>query len=201
LGRAFVYVFPCVHDDILKLGFSRQPLHRLQQLHPRYFDFFDLEQAFMIEADTVVEARQLEKQLGSSIALHNAPAPLVIARDAAGHTEWYRGAYAVLAEAAKSLSIVDGYRLHGPLRIWVTNELLQRRDLLFQWTNWMLEAIHEAQAHEAHAAKALESTLGNTLDAYAAVGLNIETEVSRAVLEWHRSLQSRPQTENNRGAL
>jgi len=40
-----VYVLPCQHDDILKLGFSRDPLLRMQTLHQRYFDFFDLDAA------------------------------------------------------------------------------------------------------------------------------------------------------------
>jgi hypothetical protein len=185
-GRAFVYVLPCAYEDILKLGFSREPLHRLQQFHPRYFDFFDLRRAFMIEADTVADARRLEKRMATLVELHSAPAPLVISRDAAGHTEWYRGAHTVLTVAAEGLRAAEGYRLHAPLSTWVAHELRQRSDLLFEWTNWMIEAIRETQAIEADTARALEVSLSNTLDAYASLGLQIETEIPRAVQEWHR---------------
>ena len=87
-GRCYLYVLPCAYEDILKLGFSRYPLARMQTLHPRWFEFFDLDRAFVIETDTVREARDLELGLGGVIAEHNAPAPLVIRRQAAGHTEW-----------------------------------------------------------------------------------------------------------------
>jgi len=29
-GRCFLYVFPCAYEDLLTLGFSRDPLQRLQ---------------------------------------------------------------------------------------------------------------------------------------------------------------------------
>ena len=49
-GRCFLYVLPLAsHEDVLKLGFSRDPLDRLQALHPRYFEVFDLERAFLVE--------------------------------------------------------------------------------------------------------------------------------------------------------
>jgi hypothetical protein len=91
-GRAYVYVLPCAYEDLLKLGFSRDPLDRIQTLHPRWFEFFDLDRGFLVESETVHDARDLELGLGRALIEHNAPAPLVISREAAGHTEWYRGA-------------------------------------------------------------------------------------------------------------
>jgi hypothetical protein len=45
-GPSFVYVLPCLGEDLLKLGMSRDPLDRFQSLHPRWFDFFDLDSTF-----------------------------------------------------------------------------------------------------------------------------------------------------------
>ena len=36
-GRTFVYVLPCRDEDILKVGFSRDPLDRFRTLHRRFF--------------------------------------------------------------------------------------------------------------------------------------------------------------------
>lgn len=63
-GCSFVYVFACVVEDLLKLGFSRDPIGRLQALHPRYFEFFDLERSFLVETETVRDARRPELSLG-----------------------------------------------------------------------------------------------------------------------------------------
>src|SRR6476661_6408062 len=132
-GRSYLYVLPCAYEDILKLGFSRDPLERMQSLHPRWFEFFDLDRAFLVEAETVRDVRDLELGLAGVIADHNAPAPLVTRREAAGHTEWYRGAYEVLATTAQTLA-AGGYVMHAPLRPWLRQRLLERSDRLFSWT-------------------------------------------------------------------
>ena len=99
-GRCFLYVLPLAsHEDVLKLGCSRDPLDRVQALHPRYFEVFDLERAFLVETEAVRDARALELELRRMLVAHNAPAPLTVRREAAGHTEWYRGAFAQLAGA------------------------------------------------------------------------------------------------------
>ena len=72
-GRCHLYVLPCAHEDLLKLGFSRDPLARLQQLHPRWFEFFDLDRAFAVETETVPDARKLELAQRRLLAEHNAP--------------------------------------------------------------------------------------------------------------------------------
>ncbi|MGD6053331.1 GIY-YIG nuclease family protein, partial [Xanthomonas citri pv. citri] len=59
----FLYVLPCVYEDLLKIGHSRNPLQRAQALQPRYFEFFDLGRAFALELDKVREARLLEHAL------------------------------------------------------------------------------------------------------------------------------------------
>ena len=45
------YVFPRAWEDHCKIGFSHDPLSRIQQLHPRWFEFFDLDAGAIIETD------------------------------------------------------------------------------------------------------------------------------------------------------
>jgi len=143
IGRCYVYVLPCAYEEILKLGFSRDPITRLQALHHRYFAFFDLERAWLIETETVRDARKLELELGRNIAVHGAPAPLAIRREAAGHTEWYRGAYACLAQATDAMR-TKGYVVHSPAAQWIRESLAARGDTLFTWSGQMLQAIEWA---------------------------------------------------------
>ena len=98
-GRSFVYVIPCLGEDLLKLGMSRDPLGRFQSLHPRWFNFFDLDNARLVETDTVREARAIETRLRQMLRVHNAPAPLLVSAVAGGHTEWFRGALANLLDS------------------------------------------------------------------------------------------------------
>ncbi len=186
-GRCYVYVLPCVYEDILKLGFSRDPVGRLQALHRRYFDFFDLDRAFLIETETVRDARRLELMLGHEFALHNAPSPLVIRRAAAGHTEWYRRAYAPLQQAAARLSVA-GFVLHRPLRPWLQLQLIARSDPLYAWSHRTFDAM-QAVSHDAVTASALRQVLLDTLDAYRCVGIELAPLLPPSVCDWYRSIQ------------
>lgn len=181
-GRCYLYVLPCAYEDILKLGFSRDPLERMQALHPRWFEFFDLDHAFLIETDTVRDARDLELGLGGVIAEHSAPAPLVVRRQAAGHTEWYRGAYDMLEATARTLA-AGGYLLHAPLRPWIRHALMARSDLLFSWSMAMLSPneLEQPTLRTLH-----QRTVRDALDARVALGLPIEPWLPERVLAWYR---------------
>ena len=184
-GRCFLYVLPWAsHEDVLKLGFSRDPLQRLQALHPRYFEVFDLERAFLVETESVRDARALELQLRRTLAAHNAPVPLTVRRAAAGHTEWYRGAFAQLADTGTALA-ARGYVLHDPLRPWLRAALLARADGLFSWTQAMLGADElEWPAATTPAQRAVR----DVLDAYAALDIALAPVLPDAVLRWYRRL-------------
>jgi T5orf172 domain len=187
-GQAFVYVLPCRNEDLLKLGFSRDPLERMQTLHRRYFDFFDIERGLLIQTDTVRDARALERMLAAQVQAHNASAPIVVPRSAAGHTEWYRGAYAVLLNASEQLRSDNGYLIHVPLRDWLHGRLQQRADLLFDWSQRMLDAIRHGELSGAVLeTAAFAQTLQQILQAYDAVGIALEPLVSKAVIDWHRA--------------
>jgi len=184
-GRSFVYVVPCAYEDILKLGFSRDPIGRLRALHYRYFAFFDLERALLIETETVRDARKLELKLGQGIALHSAPAPLMILGEAAGYTEWYRGAYELLVDAARELQ-TKGFVLHQPAALWLRQDLIRRGDALFTWSGQMLEAIEAGPLGGAPVA-AMQRTLRDTLDAYAALAIDLKQLLPTGVYEWYLS--------------
>lgn len=186
-ARAYVYVLPCHGEELLKLGFSRSPLERLQTLHSRYFEFFDLERAFLIETDRVADARRIERLLGNHVAVHSAPAPLVVPRSAAGHTEWYRGAYDALRAHAAELGSGHGYRLHFPLREWLQVQLKLRQPLLYDWSQQQLDGLHYAQQVSPGCAEslAIERVLLNALDAQAALDCLPDAAVPHGVLAWY----------------
>jgi hypothetical protein len=186
-GPSFVYVLPCLGEDLLKLGMSRDPLGRFQGFHPRWFDFFDLEAARLVETDSVREARAIETRLRRALRAHNAPAPLLVATTAGGRTEWFRGALDILERETEALHAA-GLRLHAPARPWLRDALVSRASLLFHWSAQMLEAIDPdfAPALAGRRPTGLEQTLRDALDAYDAHGIDPEPLVSPKVLGWWR---------------
>jgi hypothetical protein len=186
VGQAFVYAFPCHGEDILKLGFSRDPLDRIQTLHQRYFEFFDLDRAVLVETDKVREARAIEHALKVELALHNAPAPLVVQPKAGGRTEWFRGALVQLTDAVIGFE-QQGYRVHRDVRAWMRDRLVERGSILYHWSSRMLEAVlGDGVAPGApRPSTPLERTLRNALDAYRAFNLPIGEFVPEEVAEWY----------------
>jgi hypothetical protein len=188
-GRAFVYVLPCRDEDLLKVGFSRDPLQRMQTLHSRFFDFFDLDRAFLLATDTVREARRIERELLVAFADRRSPAPLVVPEAAAGYTEWHRGAYADAAAMAEAIAAKDGFVLHAPLRAWLRERFVERGALLYAWSSKMLEAI-EYERHNAPPSLrtgAIERALRDALDCFAELGIAIEPLVPEPVFSWYRN--------------
>ena len=179
-GRCFVYVAPCAYEDLLKVGHSRDPLERLQALHRRWYEAFDLDQAWLVELDHVREAAALELSLRRALIEHNAPAPLTIRREAAGHGEWFRGASAALAVARERLAD-EGHLLHAPAREWLRAALSARADRLHGWTTAMLDVdMLEAPVDATPVSRAVR----DTLDAYAAFGIDVAPLLPPAVARW-----------------
>ena len=178
-GPCHLYVFPCAYEDLLKLGFSRDPLARLQQLHPRWFEFFDVDRAIAVETESVPDARALELRFKHSLEAHNAPQPLTVQDAAGGKGEWYRGAYAQLADAARALGEA-GYTVHAPLRPWLRAALERRADLLFSWTS----AIFDPAVIPPTPALRI---VRDALDAYDALGIDLAPWLPPSVYDWHRA--------------
>ncbi|MFC3816126.1 GIY-YIG nuclease family protein [Lysobacter sp. GCM10012299] len=185
-GASYLYVLPCAGEDLLKLGFSRHPLQRMQALHTRYFEFFDLDRAFLVETETVRDARDLELALGHAIALHSAPMPLLVREAAGGHSEWYRGAGEVLASEISALA-VRGYTVHDPLRPWLRRELLRGREDLFTWASTLLDGLAgEPEWLDQPQTAALRQHALDTLDAYAAVDIPVADVLPDLLARWYR---------------
>lgn len=181
-GYCFVYVFPCAWEDHCKIGFSRDPLSRIQALHRRWFEFFDLDRAVLVETETVRDARDLELELRRPLLLHNAPAPMAVRKEAAGHTEWFRGASSQL-ERAVSMLEQRGHAVHAPLRTWLRPALLARSDRLYAWTQVQLSPDELDGAVGATAAQRL---VRDTLDAYTALGIGLGPLLAPEVMRWYR---------------
>jgi hypothetical protein len=184
-GASFVYVFPRPGEDILKLGMSRDPLERLQALHSRWYEFFDLDAGWLCETDRVCDARALELRLSRTLQGLRAPAPLTVAARAGGATEWFRGAAQSLDVHADDLAMA-GHRLHRPLLPWLRQRMDEQAGLLFHWSSLLLEQLPPMRSAPAHETPPTpeEWKLRNGLDAFPALGLALESRVSPAVLAW-----------------
>ncbi|RDI99938.1 GIY-YIG nuclease family protein [Dyella solisilvae] len=184
-GRAYVYVLPCRDADLLKVGFSRDPMQRLHDLHPRFFEFFDLGRGLLIEVDLVAQARRIERHFLTRWPECRAPAPLAVHAAAGGRTEWYRGVDAELTALARELAREESLPLHEPLRDWLARRLADRAGLLYDWSERMLaEASLEREHHGAPGP--FEHALLDTLSLCEAVGLPLEQLLPASVLAWHR---------------
>ena len=186
-GPACLYVAPLAYEDHLKLGFSRDPLQRLASLHPRWFEAFDLDRVLLVQAETVRDARALELRLRRALVEHNAPPPLSMRETAGGFTEWYRGAYDVLAGEARACG-ARGYLVFDPARGWLRDALLLRSDRLHAWSSAALD-VDDFDAPGVRHAR--HRTVRDTLDAYAACGIDLAEHVPAAVLAWHRAVAGR----------
>jgi hypothetical protein len=188
-GRTFVYMLPCRHEDILKVGFSRDPLDRFRTLHRRFFEFFDLERGLLIHADHLRDARRIERLFITTFADQRAPAPLVVPRSAAGHTEWFRGVSPQVEVLARRICEEQGFLLHAPLSSWVRERFADWSELLFGWSTRMLEMIEyehfNVPSHEG--GRRVEKVLRDVLDAYVALGMDLQALVPESVLSWYGS--------------
>ncbi|QCO68002.1 GIY-YIG nuclease family protein [Luteimonas yindakuii] len=180
-GRCFAYVFPCRWEDHCKIGFSRDPLGRIAALHPRWYEFFDLERGVLVEAESVRDARDLELLLREPLRDHNAPAPLSVRMEAGGGTEWFRGVETLLDVAVRGLA-TQGYRLL-PLQAWLGAALAARRDGLHEWTLLQLSVDElEGLCGDTPAQRRLR----DQLDAFDALWIDIDDVLPRTVRDWYR---------------
>lgn len=185
-GLCFLYVLPCPGEDMVKLGFSRDPLVRMETLHTRWFDFFDIDRGCLVQTDTVREARRLELDLSHEMAQHNAPQPLLIHDPAGGASEWYRGAHAALLQAADGLARA-GFTVHRPLRPWLRSRMLKRREDLFEWAQAVLLAVEgDASNLERGSYRPLRARVLAVLDAYPALRIPLAPWLPDALMDWYR---------------
>lgn len=186
-GRAYVYVVPCRDEDLLKLGFSRDPFTRFSTLHRRFFEFFDLDRGLLVDAERVAAARRIERRLIGAFTDYRAMAPLVVPATAGGHTEWYRGAHPEVAGLLRSIAAEEGLMLKDGLRPWLRAHLMNRADLLHDWTLRIVDTLDWARhnAPDDPGAARLHRALLDTWAMFEAAGIDVRPLVPAAVAHWY----------------
>lgn len=179
-GRAFVYVLPCRDEDVLKVGFSRDPFTRFSTLHRRFHRFFDLDRGTLVETARVREARRIERLLIDTFAEQRAMAPLVVREAAAGHTEWYRGIYPEVMALLGEIAAREDLSLAPSLGHWLKEHLLSRADLLHDWSARIVDTLEWARfnAPDDPGAGRLKRALVDTLDMFEAAGIDVAALVT-----------------------
>lgn len=192
-GKAYVYVLPCRDEDLLKVGFSRDPFTRFSTLQRRFFDFFDLERGLLLDAERVVHARRIERRLIETFAGQRAMAPLVVPVSAAGHTEWYRGVHADVATLLENIATAEGLNLSRSLIPWLRGYLEARADLLYDWSARIVDTLDWAEhnAPDDPDAKRLRRALIDTLDMFVAAGVAVEPRLPQRAIDWYANGEHR----------
>jgi hypothetical protein len=186
-GRTFVYVLPCQGEDLIKFGFTHDPIERFRSFHPRFFALFDLQQGMLIETQRLRDARRLERLLIERWPEHKASAPLLVSDTAGGHTEWFRGIAGEVDAFVYRVAERNGYVVHAPLRNWLRHRFAERADQLYEWSQRMLEMIEWQALNESPELRDTRyaRALRDTLDACLAVDLDLASLVPPTVLAWH----------------
>ena len=90
----YVYLLPCAGpEDLAKIGMTADPLGRWSAFSARWFECFDLERAWLVEAADRRDARRRENELHRAFAAQRCPMPLHLRGQFGGGTEWFRGVY------------------------------------------------------------------------------------------------------------
>ena len=117
MGICYLYVLPTAYEDILKLGIAKDPFARALAFSRRYYEFFDLSRAMLVEFDSRREAQARETALHRRLDEWNAMQPITVRSAAAGKTEWYRGAYDALRAQIEN-DRAEGCVVHAPALPW-----------------------------------------------------------------------------------
>jgi len=186
-GRTFVYVLRCEGEDLLKVGFTHDPVARFRTLHPKFYTFFDLNESLLVETETLKEARRLERLFIERWPEHRAPAPIEINPRAGGHSEWFRGVGDAITAVIERMAERYGHHVHAPLRDWLHHQFLERADLLFAWSERIYQIIDWQEQNQPIQMRdpVYANGLRNALRALEAVGINDEQWVPESVHRWY----------------
>lgn len=185
-GRTFVYVLPCLGEDLVKVGFTSDPVRRFRGFHPRFFALFDLERGLLVETRRQRDARRMERLLIERWPEHRASAPLVVSAAAGGHTEWFRGIGAEVGPFVSRVADRYGYVLHYSLRGWLYDRFTEQVEQLYEWSLRMLEMVEWQMANVPPLARdpRYAAALADTLQACLAVGVDLSGRLPPRVAAW-----------------
>ena len=138
------------------------------------------------EGRAVRDARRLELELRHALVEHSAPAPLTARPQAAGHTEWYRGAYAALEQAVEGLR-ERGHTVHAPLRPWLEAQMQSPAPSLFPWGSSVLERVEGEPDHldRLPMLHALRQQVLDVIDAHRALGVDVAQHLPVTLEQWY----------------
>lgn len=184
LADIYVYVLPARYEDILKIGYSRDPMARIRAFHPRYYEWFALDEGFLLPLQGEREARHAERILAQHVGVHRSRSPAAIRRAAGGHTEWYRGALPIVREFSLEHAEELGAAAAVPLDGWLDERLRSDRVELYEWSLQLFDALHLVAPEEE---RKLSAALRDVLDAYAYFDIDVRQQISPQVLHWWKS--------------
>lgn len=170
---ASVYIIPARFEEILKIGFSREPAHRIRSFHTRYFEYFDLDRGFLITVNDEKDARHVERLLALQFADHRTRAPLVIEQAPGGYTEWYRSAYELALEASGQIVVEGGYPPLISAAALIREHLLREREHLFEHASALLDVIDGLGSGDLQALK-IAAAFRDVLDAFVAFDIPVD---------------------------
>ena len=86
----FVYLLALSDCSAFKVGFTCNPLQRIDGFSRRYFERFDLQQSWLLNLEQCAAARDIETRLKRASSAFRCEAPAWLPDAAGGHTEWFR---------------------------------------------------------------------------------------------------------------
>ena len=178
-NTCYLYVLPLAYEDILKVGISGDPLTRAQAFSRRYYECFDLPRSLLVEFDSKREAQARETELHRQLRPLNATQPLTIPAQAAGETEWYRGAYALLCDEVER-DRRRGNIVHAPSIAWWRHRLGEEREALYEWASHMLR-----EADDQLPPVEWLQLLADTLDAYPCLDVPLDDVLPLELARWY----------------
>ncbi|MGE8279514.1 MAG: hypothetical protein ACN6O2_03685 [Stenotrophomonas sp.] len=192
-GRTYMYALPLAYEDYAKLGIATDPMARMQAFSARYYDFFNLHQGWLVEAETEQEARSWETRWRRQLRAHAAPPPIDVPAQAGGHTEWLRGALAELAGVRDELQML-GFPVHASLHEWVGDRLLKQREMVASGEQAAITRFGTPQQWPAAPTHPGLLQLRDALDAYAVMQVPVADLLSPPLRAWwaRNSLSSLP---------
>lgn len=117
---AFVYVLIQRSGKKLKIGHSKQPTTRASNIHPNWEEYFDVENSFAIEVDSVKRSRWLELGLQLCVESFSVESPYPeISWGGGGHHEWFdTKCLTLLQREVDALLLCKGViRVHRPFTV------------------------------------------------------------------------------------